>query len=86
VTITILYFARFREKLGRDQESLELPADRDSTVQSVLDTLSARGGIWQEIFACEQGVLAAINQEMATRESKVLDEDELALFPPVTGG
>lgn len=84
--ITILYFARFREKLGRDQDSLELPADRDSTVQSVLATLAERGGAWQDIFGCEQGVLAAINQEMASRESVVMDGDELALFPPVTGG
>lgn len=84
--IQILYFARFREKLGRDSEAFELPADRDTSVQAVLDVLSARGGIWQELFDCEKGVLAAINQEMVSRETLVYDEDELALFPPVTGG
>lgn len=84
--IQILYFARFREKLGCDGESFALPADRDTSVQSVLDVLVARGGIWQELFDCEKGVMTAINQEMVSRETLVYDEDELALFPPVTGG
>ncbi|MDI1302984.1 MAG: molybdopterin converting factor subunit 1 [bacterium] len=84
--ITVLYFARFREKLGVASEELSLPADRDSTVQTVLDILAARGGLWQEFFAGGQGVMAAINQEMASRDSLVLDDDEVAIFPPVTGG
>lgn len=84
--ITVLYFARFREKLGLASEAMALPDDRDSTVQTVLDMLAARGGLWQELFACEHGVMAAINQEMAARDSVVLDDDEIAIFPPVTGG
>lgn len=84
--ITILYFARFREKLGVGQEQLELPERGDVTVQTVLDILAARGGQWSELFECERGVLAAINQDMVSRESSVYDGDELALFPPVTGG
>jgi molybdopterin converting factor subunit 1 len=84
--ITVVYFARFREKLGKAEEALSLPETGPSTVQSVLDALAARGGVWQELFACEKGVMAAINQEMAARESAVFDQDELALFPPVTGG
>ncbi|MDP2228419.1 MAG: MoaD/ThiS family protein [Moraxellaceae bacterium] len=84
--ITILYFARFREKLGLAQEQLELPARGDVDVQTVLDLLAARGGVWADLFECERGVLAAINQEMVSRESSVYEGDELALFPPVTGG
>ncbi|MFN3587489.1 MAG: molybdopterin converting factor subunit 1 [Moraxellaceae bacterium] len=84
--ITILYFARFREKLGLAQEQLALPAQEDVTVQTVIDHLAARGGQWAELFECERGVLAAINQDMASREMRVHDGDELALFPPVTGG
>lgn len=84
--ITVLYFARFREKLGLASEDISLPEDRDTTVQNVLDMLADRGGLWQELFGGEQSVMAAINQEMATRESVVLDDDELAIFPPVTGG
>lgn len=84
--ITILYFARFREKLGMASEAIALPEDRDSNVQSVLDTLAARGGLWQEFFAGDSTVMVAINQDMATRDSRVLDDDEIAIFPPVTGG
>ena len=84
--ITILYFARFREKLGRDSEQLALPEDTDVTVQTVLDMLAARGGAWQEELGGGRGVLVAINQEMVARESSVYDGDELAVFPPVTGG
>jgi molybdopterin synthase sulfur carrier subunit len=84
--ITILYFARFREKLGLDREELALPGNADATVQTVLDLLVARGGVWQEQLGCERGVLVAINQEMAARESSVYEGDELAVFPPVTGG
>lgn len=84
--ITILYFARFREKLGQDQEQLALPEQGAVSVQDVLSQLAARGGVYGELFDCEKGVLAAINQEMASRESAVFEGDELALFPPVTGG
>jgi molybdopterin synthase sulfur carrier subunit len=84
--ITILYFARFREKLGCDRESLELPESAAFTVQSLLDLLVSRGGAWQDVLGCERGVLAAINQQMATRDSRLHDGDEVALFPPVTGG
>lgn len=84
--ITILYFARFRERLGVDSEQLVLPADTGATVQTVLDLLAARGGAWQEQLGGERGVLVAVNQELVARESSVCDGDELAVFPPVTGG
>ncbi len=84
--ITILYFARFREKLGLASEQLTLPEQGADTVQTILQQLVARGGVWAELFDCEAGVLAAVNQEMASRDTAVFEGDELALFPPVTGG
>lgn len=83
--ITILYFARFRERLGRDREALALPSGA-VTVQQVLDGLAARGGAWEELLGCERGVLVAVNQQMAGRATVLAAGDELALFPPVTGG
>lgn len=82
--ITVLYFARFREKLGLDREVVELPAP--ATVQTLLDVLAARGGSWQEFFGCGRGVLVAVNQAMVTREAGLAAGDEVAIFPPVTGG
>lgn len=84
--ITVLYFARFREKLGLERETLDLTQNQPATVQAVLDQLVARGGIWQELLDCDRGVLVAVNQEMANRDTPVGNGDELAVFPPVTGG
>lgn len=84
--ITVLYFARFRERLGLDRETLNLATPGQDTVQSVLDRLVTRGGLWDELLNGDRGVLVAVNQEMASRDTIVTDGDELAIFPPVTGG
>lgn len=84
MNITICYFARFREKLGIQQEIYTLPNLIE--IKKLKEELANRGGVWQELFACTQGVLVAINQEMATIDSIVQDGDEVAFFPPVTGG
>ncbi|MFA7291385.1 MAG: molybdopterin converting factor subunit 1 [Rhodocyclaceae bacterium] len=82
--IKILYFASLREKLGSSGESLELPAGVDS-VGDVLITLAARGGEWASL-ATVKNLKSAVNQEMARADSPVKDGDEVAFFPPVTGG
>lgn len=84
--IKILYFARLREALGTAGE--ELPPDTEvTTVKDIAALLSRRGGIWSEILGGEDGsVLVAVNQEMARPETSVKDGDEVAFFPPVTGG
>lgn len=82
--ITVLYFARFREKLGQDREIVALPAP--ATVESLLQALAARGGVWQEQLGGERPVLVAINEQMATLASALVAGDEVAIFPPVTGG
>lgn len=84
MTITLCFFARFREKLATQQENYTLPASCEVTV--LLQQLAQRGGVWHELFDNPQGVLVAINQEMATLNSTVNSGDEVAFFPPVTGG
>lgn len=84
MAITVLYFARFREKLGVEQEVLAVPTPATAADLTVL--LAARGGPWQDIFACEAGVMVAINEQMASRDAAVQDGDTIAFFPPVTGG
>jgi len=81
--IRILYFASLRERLGRDGETLqEFPA----TLDALRAELAARGGAWGEVFADEQRVLAAVNQEMASTGQALKAGDEIGFFPPVTGG
>jgi molybdopterin synthase sulfur carrier subunit len=83
--ITVLYFARLRETLGKSSERIALPpAVRD--VEGVRALLVARGGEWEQELAPSRPVRAAVNQAMAQGDTQVADGDEVAFFPPVTGG
>jgi len=82
-TLTVRFFARLREEL--DTESLELPATPDQTVAGLLSELASRGGPWAQLTG-DQPVMVAINQAMAKPSSRVHPGDEVAFFPPVTGG
>jgi molybdopterin synthase sulfur carrier subunit len=83
--VHLLYFARLRESLGTDSERLELPAGV-ANVDTLLQWLRARGGAWERELAAGRPVRAAVNQDMATPATPVRDGDEVAFFPPVTGG
>lgn len=82
--IRVLYFASLRERVGSGGE--ELPLQDSQTIGDLLDRLRARGGAWAEALGPARPVLAAVNQEMAQPDSPVRDGDEVAFFPPVTGG
>lgn len=81
--IKILYFARLREALGTDQESVGAEL---GDVAGVLAHLRARGGAWAAELAPQRNFRVAVNQEMASADTPVQAGDEVALFPPVTGG
>ncbi len=83
--IRILYFARLRERLGLGEERLSLPADV-GTVGELLDHLRARAGIWAESLGEGESLMTAVNQELARPQTPLADGDEVAIFPPVTGG
>lgn len=82
--IKLLYFASLRENLGIPGESLALPTGA-STVGELRAHLAARGDAWQ-VFATSKSLRAAVNQKMVGAEAPVADGDEVAFFPPVTGG
>lgn len=84
MTIHICYFARFREKLACNQEQYDYIDNLQ--VEQLLQQLAARGGAWQALFDCPKGVLVAVNQQMAQLSTVINDGDEVAFFPPVTGG
>ena len=83
--VRVLYFASVREKLGRDAEELELPADV-STIAGLRTHLRARGGAWAEALADNRLLRTAVNQDMAQPAAAIKPGDEVAFFPPVTGG
>ncbi len=83
--IRVLYFARLRETLGLDRETLALDGDAP-TLDDLLATLRARGGSWAEALAPGRNFRTAVNQDIATGGTPLREGDEVALFPPVTGG
>ena len=83
--IKVIYFARLREALGKDSEQLALPGDvRD--LAGLRRLLIGRGGAWSDALAESKPVRAAVNQDMAHGDTHIHDGDEIAFFPPVTGG
>jgi len=83
--LTLLYFARLKEALGCDRERIDLPADV-ADVAGLVTWLRCRGGAWDTELAPGTPVRAAVNQDMARGDTLLRDGDEVAFFPPVTGG
>ena len=81
--LKVVYFASLREQLGVDQESLELPAGIE-TVAQLTAHLIARGDRWQPLSATN--LLVAVDQEMVDQDYVIQGGEEVAYFPPVTGG
>jgi len=82
--VKILYFASLREAVGCAGEELDLPAGV-GTVAALRSHLAARGEGWQAL-AAGRNVRAALNQKMAAADAPLDGGDEVAFFPPVTGG
>ena len=83
LTVHVRYFASLREALG-PQERVTLPAG--STVGRLRQHLQARGGPHAEVLAPGRPVRAALRQVVCADDAVLADGDEVAFFPPVTGG
>jgi len=81
----VLYFAWLRQKIGTDKEAVTVPEDV-ATVGELIDWLKAQSPGHADAFANAKYVRAAVNHEFATLETPVKQGDEVAFFPPVTGG
>jgi molybdopterin synthase sulfur carrier subunit len=81
----VLYFAWVRTKTGRAEESVTLPAGVE-TVGQFLDWLKGRGPGFADALKDPKFIRVAVNQEFAGPDVRLGDGDEVALFPPVTGG
>lgn len=82
--LKIVYLARLRDALGCSSEALEL-ADGGS-LGAVRAALRERGGPWAHELAEGRAVRIAVNHEMTSGDVTLRDGDEIAFFPPVTGG
>jgi sulfur-carrier protein len=83
--VTILYFARLKEVLGTAREELAL-TPTVHTLSALRETLMSRGGVWADELSTARPIRAAVNQEMVKSDAPLRDGDEVAFFPPVTGG
>ncbi len=81
----LLYFAWLRTRIGRAEEEVDPPTDV-ANVEDLLRWLQGRGAGYAEALARPDLVRVAVNQEFAGRDTPVARDDEVALFPPVTGG
>ncbi len=84
-TLQIKYFARFREQLNLEHELFPVSGSVE-TVQQLIELLNRRGGVWQTVFGENQKFLCAVNQQVVKHNFPLQDNDEVAFYPPVTGG
>ena len=85
MSVKLLYFAALREQLGLAREAIDLPMDVN-TVAALRSHLMARGDAWQKALGANRALRVAVNQSMAQPTTPVKPGDEVAFFPPVTGG
>ncbi len=85
MVVKLLYFASLREQVGSSGESLDLPLGVAS-VATLREHLIARGGVWQSALAGNRALRVAVNQDLAVATTAIKEGDEVAFFPPVTGG
>ena len=83
--IKLLYFSWVREKIGRSQERFDLPASI-STAAALLDWLEKRSDDHAAALSDRACIRVAVNQQFVDPDASICDGDEIAIFPPVTGG
>ncbi|MBS3803870.1 MAG: molybdopterin converting factor subunit 1 [Oleiphilaceae bacterium] len=83
ITVNVLFFARLRESLETDR--LIVTLDDGETAADLLTRLAGRGSAWAQLTEGPT-VMIAVNQTMVRATTALQDQDEVALFPPVTGG
>lgn len=85
MTVKLMYFAWVRERTGKADETVELPAGIE-TVADVITWLKTRGPEYAHAFEKGTAIRAAIDQTHVKHTATIADAREIAFFPPVTGG
>jgi len=85
VKVKVLFFASLREQLGVSSEEVELPKGV-ATVGELRAFLARKNALWEKTLATHASLRAAVNQDMAQPTMRLKAGDEVAFFPPVTGG
>lgn len=83
--VTLRYFAWIRERIGRSEERLDVPAEV-KTVADLIGWLKRKGPEYAAAFERAEVIRAAIDQAHVQPNSAIAGAQEIAFFPPVTGG
>ena len=83
--IAVHYFASIRENLGIEHENMVLPEGVDTVEKLITHLVSKNGGQWEETLNASP-VMVAVNHEITDKNALLEEGDEVAFFPPVTGG
>ena len=83
--VKILYFSWIKHLIGKSSEEYSLQ-DNIATIHDLISQLRQLDNGYQKAFANIDSIKIAINQEFATIDHPIHDGDEIAFFPPVTGG
>ena len=83
--IDVLFFARIREQLSTDKLVISLTTADCSVAQLRQQLIDENGENWQQVL-CQDNIVKAVNQQVVEDDHRLVDGDELAFFPPVTGG
>ena len=82
--VNVLFFASLREQAGID--SLQLPLPEPANIRQLISLIAEKHGASLEKHLLEDNIVIAINYETASPEAQVRENDEIAFYPPVTGG
>ena len=81
----ILYFSWIKDKLGKSHEEIQLN-DNIKTVNDLITMLKKNNENYENVFKDTSSIKVSINMETAKFEDSIIDSDEVAFFPPMTGG
>lgn len=84
ITLQLKFFARYRETLCVSEETLQV--DEYCRVIKLMEMLAQRGNKWSEVFSQNGKLLVAVNHELVSVDTRLNDGDEVAFYPPVSGG
>ena len=86
MNLKLLFFASLRERFGLSQKEITLSKQVRSADEFLLDMSKQSGGEWVNLFENKNMYKLAINQELCSWKDPIHEGDELAIFPPITGG